>query len=90
MKFDCKKNVLFLSFLGQNLQGAQLSFTTHPQSCQWERKERTYTLEVQASDPSIPMNEVAHITINLPYYNSTLFLCLTPENSQRVTHLGDR
>jgi len=76
--------------LGENLDGAQLSFTTHPESCQWERKDKIYKLKVNASDPHDRMSERAYITLNLPYYNSTLYMCLTPRNSNEVFHQGDR
>ncbi len=82
------KNVLFP--LGDNLDGAQLSFTTHSASCQWERKDKIYKLKVDASDPHERMSERAFIVLNLPYYNSTLFMCLTPTNSNEVFHQGNR
>ncbi|CAF0973748.1 unnamed protein product [Rotaria sp. Silwood1] len=75
---------------GENLDGAQLSFTTHSGSCQWERKNKVYTLKVNAFDPHERMSERAFITLNLPYYNSTLYMCLTPSNSNEVFHQGDR
>ncbi len=76
--------------LGENLHGAQLSFTAHPESCQWERKDKIYTLKVDASDPHERMSERAFIILNLPDYNSTLFMCLTPKNSSEVFHQGKR
>ncbi|CAF1462085.1 unnamed protein product [Adineta steineri] len=75
---------------GENLDGAQLSFTTHPKSCQWERKDTVYKLKVDAHDPHERMSDRAFITLNLPYYNSTLYMCLTPTNSNEVFHQGDR
>lgn len=77
-------------FLGENLDGAQLSFTTHSQSCEWERKNKVYTLKVDASDPHERLMERAYVTFNLPYYNSTLYMCLTPTNSNEVFHQGNR
>jgi hypothetical protein len=67
---------------GENLDGAQLSFTTHGDSCQWERKDKIYKLTVNASDPHDRMSERAFIILNLPYYNSTLYMCLTPKKFQ--------
>jgi hypothetical protein len=75
---------------GENLDGAQLSLTTHPESCQWERKDKIYKLKVNASDPHDRMSERAYIILNLPYYNSTLYMCLTPTNSNEVFHQGVR
>ncbi|CAF2320775.1 unnamed protein product [Rotaria sp. Silwood2] len=75
---------------GENLDGAQLSFTTHPESCQWERKNKIYTLQVDATDPHERMSERAFIDLTLPYYNSTLYMCLTPTNSNEVFHQGNR
>jgi hypothetical protein len=76
--------------LGENLDGATLSFTTHPQSCQWERKDRSYKLHVDRTDPAQRMSERAVIVINLPYYNSTLFVCLTPAGSSEAIHQENR
>ncbi len=76
--------------LGENLDGAELSFTTHFKSCQWERKDRLYKLEVHESDPHERMSERAFINLNLPYYNSTLYMCLKPANMNEVFHQGDR
>ena len=84
-----KANVYDLH-LGENLNGAKLSFTTHSKSCQWDRKDRIYELQVDASDPHERMSERAFIALNLPYYNSTLFMCLTPSGSNEVFHQGDR
>jgi hypothetical protein len=67
-----------------------LSFTTHSQSCQWDRKDTIYKLEVDESDPHERMSERAFITLNLPYYNYTLYMCLKPANSNEVYHQGDR
>ncbi|CAF2869983.1 unnamed protein product [Rotaria sp. Silwood2] len=75
---------------GENLDGAQLSFTTHSDSCQWERKNKIYTLKVDVLDPHERMSERAYIILNLPYYNSTLYMCLTPSNSDDVFHQGNR
>jgi len=36
------------------------------------------------------MSERAWIILNLPYYNSTLYMCLTPANSTDVFHQGSR
>ena len=36
------------------------------------------------------MHEHASIILNLPYYNSTLYMCLTPSNSNEVFHQGNR
>jgi hypothetical protein len=36
------------------------------------------------------MSERAYITFNLPYYNSTLYICLTPANSTEVFHQANR
>lgn len=78
-------NVLFAIY-GVNLHDAQLSFTTHRNSCQYERKDFVYPLRVE----SIDRNERAFVQLNLPFYNSTLFLCLTPKNSLVVLHQGNR
>ncbi|CAF0976819.1 unnamed protein product [Rotaria sordida] len=75
---------------GENLNGAKLSFTTHPKSCQWERKDKIYELLVDEKDPHERMSERAYIHLNLPYYNSTLYMCLTPSNSNEVFHQGNR
>ncbi|CAF1141906.1 unnamed protein product [Rotaria sordida] len=75
---------------GENLDGAELSFTTHSESCEWERKDKIYTLEVDQFDPHERMSERAYITLNLPYYNSTLYMCLRPSNTNEVFHQGDR
>jgi hypothetical protein len=77
-------------FSGENLDGSQLSFTTHSKSCQWERKNKIYKLKVNQFDPHERMSERAYITLNLPYYNSTLYMCLTPANSNEVFHQGNR
>lgn len=75
---------------GENLNGAVLSFTTHSKSCQWERKDRTYTLQIEKKDPHQRMTERAYVSLNLPHYNSTLYMCITPANSKDVFHQGDR
>ncbi len=75
---------------GENLKGGQLSFTTHSKSCQWERKDKMYKLEVNESNSMGHMSERAYITLNLPYYNSTLYMCFTPANSDEAFHQGDR
>lgn len=77
-------------YSGENLDGAELSFTTHRNSCQWERKDTVYRLRVNASDPHDRMSERASITFNLPYYNQTLYLCLSPKGSNEVFHQGNR
>lgn len=86
---EINRRVFFL-FVGENLNGAQLSFTTHSKSCQWERKDRIYELKVEQKDPHQRMTERAYISLNLPYYNSTLYMCLRPAKSQDVFHQGDR
>ena len=73
--------------LGENLDGAQLSFTTHTESCQWERRSKVYRININ-SNRSIDAH--ASITINLPYYSSILYMCLTPKNSTKVIHQGSR
>ena len=76
--------------LGDNLHGAQLSFTTHPESCQWDRKNKVYDLKVDEEDPHERMSERAFINLHLPYFNSTLFMCLQPNGSNEVFHQGNR
>lgn len=49
-----------------------------------------YTLKVDQFDPHERMSERAYINLNLPYYNSTLYICLTPTNSNEVFHQGNR
>ncbi|CAM4897569.1 unnamed protein product [Rotaria socialis] len=75
---------------GKNLDGAELSFTTHPESCQWERKNAIYRLKVEEASSQHRTSEYAFINLNLPYYNSTLYMCLTSANSSEVLHCGDR
>ncbi|CAF0803215.1 unnamed protein product [Adineta ricciae] len=75
---------------GDNLDGAELSFTTHAASCAWDRKDKVYKLEVDEADPHERMSERAFITLNLPYYNSTLYMCITPVGSNEVFHQGNR
>jgi len=76
--------------LGEDLDNAQLSFTTHPRSCDWDRKNRIYNLKVDQFDPHERMSERAFVTLNLPYYNDTLYVCLTPAHSNDVFHQGNR
>ena len=84
----------FFSRSGENLDGAELSFTTHKESCQWERKDTVYRLTVKAAAaaaaPQGHMSERAFVTFNLPYYNSTLYLCLSPKGSHEAFHQGNR
>ncbi|CAF3806195.1 unnamed protein product [Rotaria magnacalcarata] len=75
---------------GENLNGSVLSFTSHPQSCLLERKDRLYTLTVNTHGPYRRMSERAFLTINLPYYNSTLYVCLQLPNESYPIHQGDR
>ncbi len=49
-----------------------------------------YKLKVDQFDPHEHMSERAYINLTLPYYNSTLYICLTPANSNEVFHQGDR
>ncbi|UJR23804.1 hypothetical protein I4U23_026780 [Adineta vaga] len=35
------------------------------------------------------MGQLAFVTLNLPFYNSTLYLCLSPANSSEVLHQGN-
>jgi hypothetical protein len=49
-----------------------------------------YKLEVNESNSMGHMSERAYITLNLPYYNSTLYMCFTPANSDEAFHQGDR
>lgn len=81
---------MFLYFKGDNLDGAKLSFTTHSKSCEYERKDITLKLQVDSSDRHERMSERAFIDINLPYFNSTLFMCLQPANSNEIYHQGAR
>ena len=85
-----KQTLVNLFILGENLDGAQLSFTTHDQSCQWERKDRVYVLKVNPADPHDRMSERAYVILNLPDYNSTLYMCITPNGSNEVFHQGNR
>lgn len=80
----------FRCILGENLDGATLSFTTHDQSCQWERKDRVYILRVNQSDPHERMSERAYVTFHFPDYNSTLYMCLSPNGTNEVFHQGNR
>ena len=75
---------------GENLDGAELSLTTHSSNCQWERKDTIYQLKVPPSDPHERMSERAFINIKLPYYKSTLYMCLTTPDSNEVFHQGNR
>lgn len=79
-----------LNALGENLNGSVLSFTSHPQSCLLERKDRLYTLIVNTHGPYQRMSERTFLTINLPYYNSTLYVCLQIPNAPYPIHQGDR
>jgi hypothetical protein len=79
-----------LNVLGKNLNEAVLSFTSHPQSCLLERKDHLFTLTVNDVDPHKGMSERAFLTINLPYYGSTLYICLQPPNASGLFHQGDR
>lgn len=76
--------------LGENLNGTNISFTSHPQSCLLEQKDHLYTLIVSASDPYQRMSERAFLTINLPYYGSTLYVCLQSANASFPFHQGKR
>jgi hypothetical protein len=81
---------VILFCLGDNLNGAQLSFTTHSEACQWDRKNKMYELKVDETDPHERMSERAFIVLHLPYFNSTLYMCLTPKGSNEVFHQGNR
>ncbi|CAF0745015.1 unnamed protein product [Adineta steineri] len=75
---------------GEQLHDAEISFTTHAESCQWERKNKMYKLQVNQSSRHEHKFDRAYVTLNLPYYNSTLYLCLTPANSNEVLHQGNQ
>jgi hypothetical protein len=81
--------VCHLNVLGKNLNEAVLSFTSDSESCLLERKDHLYTLTVNDFDPHKGMSERAFLTINLPYYDSTLYICLQPPNSSDSFHQGD-
>lgn len=49
-----------------------------------------YQLKVDPLDRHGRMSERAFIYLNLPYYSSTLYMCLTPANSNEVFHQGAR
>ncbi|CAF1471472.1 unnamed protein product [Adineta ricciae] len=74
---------------GENLNNSHLSFTTHAESCIWERKDRIYLLQVNESNPNSHVGELAYVTLHLPFYNSTLYLCVTPPDSSRAFHQGN-
>lgn len=78
-----------IEILGENLNNSDLSFTTHAESCTWERKDRIYQLQVNESNPNPHIGELAYITVNLPFYNSTLYLCVTPADSNKAFHQGN-
>lgn len=79
-----------LDILGKNLDGAVLSFTSHPDTCKLERRDHLYTLTVTDVDSQKGMSEHALVTINLPYYDTTLYVCLQPPNATDSFHQGDQ
>ncbi|CAF1187112.1 unnamed protein product [Didymodactylos carnosus] len=76
---------------GYYLDGSVLSFTTHGESCEYDRKDKRYLLTI-VSDHSLQNQqktiEQAHIVLNLPYYGSTLYMCLRGLNSKDIYHQG--
>ncbi|CAF1120410.1 unnamed protein product [Adineta steineri] len=75
---------------GKNLNGSIISFTSHPNTCSLEQKDHLYTLTMDTIDSSQSMIEQAFFTLNLPYYGSTLYVCLQSPNTPYACHQGDR
>lgn len=74
------------------MNGSNLSFTSHPERCLFERKDHVFTLIV--TEPTIHTNvhvkEQARVTIKLPYYGGTLFMCLQSPKESIPLHQGNQ
>ncbi|UJR08015.1 hypothetical protein I4U23_012293 [Adineta vaga] len=82
-------NVQFVIY-GKNLNGSILSFTIDSESCSFERKNHSYILTTSSSNSDQTIIEQVFLTINLPYYSSTLYICLQSRDVTQPSHQGDR